>query len=397
MAESVSVALARSQRDPLAQLPRKIGLELNPDESLEFWIVTEGDERVGESLKFSRRELQDLCFTLLDAWQGLIGYKSGPTDLQNKVTQEVGPAADARVKFAAVGNYALHQLLDRMSIPLRTRFSDILQSMVKMDSPSPLLVVSKEMFPWRMLYVVPGDTAQEVDDNDDPNDVPIDGFLGMAGIVDQEMTRRLIPDEVNMLPAQIHFALNSRLTSTAGARRPDIKAAVSSRADLEIVFAADETALVDQLKTNKAVLIYVFAHGKFRPGPGGGRPIQEIILRNNRSLTALELERRLKNTVLRRPISIINACQAGVWPEQGVGIVNVLRDHGADGVSGPLVDMPIYFGAEFGSRVLELLASGFSLSGALLESTRYFASEHSNLLGLSYLSINGARAYLPTF
>jgi hypothetical protein len=383
-------------RDPLRLGQDPVVFETRTAAPRVWTLDAEGDQIAG-ALRLGSGELMDLSLHLLNAWQSEIGFSKASTPLQSTVEQAMPGAATLRLVVAAAGNYVLHELIDAIEEPMATTFAELVENHLRKagEDRRPLVFMSDVMFPWRMLYACPGDISSRVDDDADPEVVDDRGFLGIAGIVDHMMaiTKPAERNRGTSVPVGIH----SGLTGGPGGSS-DLRSALGQRADLEPRFVDDEADFARAIAADRSALIYAYCHGQFRHATAG-QPLQELVLRK-KPLTGRDVQQRIKNktgVLSTSPIAVVNACQGGVFKaEYSTTVIDALRRCGASGTVGPLLDIPICFGGVFGTKLLQSLMEGDSLSGALLAVTRRFMTEDRNPLGLAYQSINGRNAVLPS-
>jgi hypothetical protein len=159
-------------------------------------------------------------------------------------------------------------------------------------------------------------------------------------------------------------------------------------------FVTTEKELAKSLVDDNSQAIYLFCHGDFGPGPGG-RISQQLHLRDNFAVTSGWLETKLHGKLSAAqfstpPIVLLNACQGGVFGEGGSNTVaDTLRRYGVQTTIAPLVNIPVCFASEFGTELLRVLVQGSFVGDALLQTTRTFAEDQNNLLGLTYATVNG--------
>jgi hypothetical protein len=386
--------LRATPRDPLNAGQDLVVLETTVAEP-RVWMLDDGNQ-IAAPLDLDQKELEDESIGLLQGWQGEIGVENASTPLQNDLEQTEGEAEQLRVVLAAAGNYLFRRLREAMGEPMRSAFDGLIsRHLQKADQDGRALVfMSDVIVPWRMLYADPTDLERSIDDDDDPTSVAVRGFLGFAGIVDHMMpiTNATLTNRGSLVPVGVH----TRFADLPGGRA-DLLAALRSRVDLRPKVETDERSFVKAILADEAALIYTFCHGRFRTATAG-RPVQELLFRK-KPLTGHYLQRRLPRTqpaLKTAPIVFINACQGGVVDvDHSTTVINVLRESGASGTIGPVLDMPTCFGGVFGAELIRLLVAGESVSVALLKATRTFIAEKRNPLGLAYLSINGRSAALP--
>jgi hypothetical protein len=390
----MSTTVNSTERDPLRKNYRLVSFQENRD-GIEVWTFDDTHQIISGSLNLNVQELRDLSFDLLQTWQREIGVTSSKTPLQGSLSINRAESLRLRAKFAAAGNYVLRQILENISSPTNVYISQIFRDFVAENGVDNRALVFMSNFdfliPWRLLYANPDDFDRMMTDDDEPDSVRSDGFLGLAGVVDQ-MVRISEPrtgQPGRNVPVGIHVDFRSRPGGEA-----DIRSSLSPRPDLNLVFAQDERELTTQIAQDGSALIYLFCHGRFRLV--AGTAVQELLLAPNNILSGSDIKRKIPKGGLRSdPIAFINACQGGTLRNQSSSdLPNAFRKAGAGATVGPLVDMPIRFGGPYGNMLLGMLASGSSLGEALLESSVAMEDEKFNLLGLTYASVNGLNSYI---
>ena len=283
-----------------------------------------------------------------------------------------------------------------MDEPMATVFTDLVQQHVNKpdESERALVFMSNVVFPWRMLYAHPRDVLAVIDDDAEPGSVDDRGFLGIAGIVDHMMPITS-PNKLKQ-GRSVPIGIYTGFEKISGGR-DDVKLALAERADLKPRFESNEAAFTKAIVADESALIYTFCHGRFRSATGGNQ-VQELLL-TAKPLTGHHIRSRIKRAtrgLSTGPIAFVNACQGGVFKsDYSTTVIDALRQCGASGTAGPLLDMPIRFGGVFGTAVLKSLTEGGSLASSLLKASRHFMAEERNPLGLAYQSINGRNATLP--
>lgn len=329
---------------------------------------------------------------VLRAWQDAIGLTSARTALQERVPQTA--PNELLVQLAAAGSYLFHELRESLAAPIASTFSDLISQHVQGVRPQPLTFLCATSLPWRMMYVHPMNVDRRIDEDDDPADVPVAGFLGASSVVDQMLpnsTHERSPDGMTV-PVGIHSAF---MAGAGG--QSEIQNAIAAHGDLTVQFETSPKVFAKAIAKDQAALIYAFCHGSFGSSTAG-MPIQQLIL-DGRALTGEELRQRIRSRCARlstAPIAFVNACQGGVFAEvPSATVIEVLLECGARAAIGPLLDMPAVFGAQWGVAIIRRLVNGTSLAAATLDATTTLLRDDGNPLGLAYATTNGINGRLP--
>lgn len=345
-----------------------------------------------------RARLEAIATGLLASWQDVIGWRSDASKpLQRQVAQEGPEACTQLLRLAVNGNHALRQLVQHLGGDAGEVLMDTISDCITTSAhvPTLLMIKSKTLFPWRMLYIDPADPHRQVVTGDDPTEVDIRGFLGASVAVDLQQQNRPHPPRPGDMAAV--GILPTAQDGVGGAAA--VRAALRQRA-LQVNVTSDGEELLEHIGQDRVDLIYLLCHGQFRPFVGG-IPTQELWLRPGRPITGWQIGRELSGALgdaglSTLPIVIINACQAGVLPDRFDSIMTALAEAGAGGMAGPLVDMPTRFGEVFGIKVVHYLSSDNTLAESIRLATVGFLTDNNNPLGLAYSNINGMKATLKS-
>jgi hypothetical protein len=388
--------LLAPERDPFHYGQDLIRFETS-EGRLRVWTLDEDNEQIRSTVDLSRDEMQSLGNDLLHSWQREIGFTKANTPLQNAVMQASSSAAKLHAALAAVGNFTMHELFSKIDEPMAQKLYDIVESHVtqSVSEQRPIIYMSDFAFPWRMLYASPKDVRERISEDAEPDDIDPRGFLGLAAMVDHMLPITKPP--TRKPGSSVAVGVNVQFQARPGGE-DDIRAALSARSDLELSFTSDEATFAKRIAEDNSALIYLFGHGRFRPATADS-VMQEVLL-NKKPLIGADLTRRIKTNISNEilstsPVALVNACQGGVFRSDTTNdIVTALRNSGAAGTIGPMLDMPTCFGGAFGAELLKSLTKELSLTRALLDVTRHFMDEDRNPLGLAYSSINGKNSLL---
>lgn len=256
-------------------------------------------------------------------------------------------------------------------------------------------------FPWALLY-----------DRDPQQAITAEGFWGFRHVLTTLPTSGRIGPQAGDLalgPAA-HLRALLALNLTLDQHQSVVPHTVIPQqrqtfADLGVQVAdvTTEAALRDTLACGTdADLVYLYGHiiseapadTPVRPGsapvtPGVGST-RLVLTHDQHALTLRDLQLAAplsRAPLLRRgPLVILNACgSASLSPLTYDGLVPYLLDLGARAVIGSECDVPIFFGAAFGSALVTAVVRDRLTVGAALRATRrQMLAQHQNALGLLY-------------